>query len=159
HATALARALLHPPRGQDSHCIRCHAVAAEPGIPGGFFDVATQIGFSSIPGRAMSWDELPRDLQRLGNVGCVACHGPGRIPEAEARAAEYSVGICAQCHDAPPRYAVVREWRSSRMALLPTEALRPGCMGCHTAQGFVARTEHWNKEIDPKTADPVTCPA
>jgi predicted CXXCH cytochrome family protein len=159
HASALERALGAPPRGHDARCQRCHAVGAEPGIAGGFFDVAEQVGFRPFPARAMTWEELPRDLRRLGNVGCIACHGTGKIPEPAERALEYSVGVCAQCHDAPPRYAIVRDWRASRMSQLPRETLQPACAGCHTAQSFVARLRHREVRIDPATADPVACAA
>ena len=147
HGSALSRALHTPPRGHDPKCLKCHAVAAEKGIPGGFLDVAEQLGFGSFPQRSMTFDELPSPMRRLGNVGCLACHGPGRIPEPAERAIEYSAGVCAQCHDAPPRYATVRDWRSSRMSQLPADALKTGCANCHTAQGFVARLKGRTAEI------------
>jgi predicted CXXCH cytochrome family protein len=159
HASALVRALATPPRGHDARCQRCHAVGAERGIAGGFLDVAREIGFAPFPTRPMTWPEVPRDLRRLGNVGCIACHGTGKIPEPAERALEYAAGVCAQCHDAPPRYAIVRDWRASRMSHLPPETLKPACDGCHTAQGFVARLRHREIRVDPATADPVACAA
>jgi hypothetical protein len=96
----------------------CHTTG-EPGAEdGGFSHVAAEIGLHAAdlaahPGR---WDELPRALHRLGGVGCLACHGPGAIPEPAARAAILRSDVCAYCHDAPVRYGHVQAWKASKMA-------------------------------------------
>jgi len=82
---------------------------------------------------------LPRDLRRLGGVGCLACHGPGAVPAATARWAILRSDVCATCHDAPPRYGHVAAWRSSAMARADADARTRAapCARCHTTQGFL----------------------
>jgi hypothetical protein len=60
----------------------CHAIG-EPGTAdGGFSHVAGELGLPQLP---LEHEDLPRALQRLGGVGCAACHGPGAIPEPSGR--------------------------------------------------------------------------
>jgi hypothetical protein len=103
---------------------------------------------------------LPRDLQRVANVWCLACHGPGRLPEHGKRPMVVRVGVCAQCHDRPPKYARVAEWRETRMSTPVTDAARGSaeCAGCHTAQGAVARMRgRLVAAVPTELAEPVTC--
>ena len=91
--------------------------------------------------RIARWDALPRDLHRLGGVGCLACHGPGAIPEASARWSILRTDVCAVCHDAPPRYGHVVAWRQSAMARAdqdPRARTERACARCHTTAGFLA---------------------
>jgi hypothetical protein len=124
--------------GYPACAIACHATG-EPGVDdGGFTHVAAELGPAGDPRR--SWDELPGALRRLGGVGCLACHGPAAIPEASARWSVLRAGVCAVCHDAPPRYGHVAAWRGTRMAHADRDARaasdRP-CARCHTTWGFV----------------------
>jgi hypothetical protein len=116
----------------------CHATG-EPGAhDGGFTDLARELGF--IVGEA-DWDELPRSMRRVGGVTCLACHGPGAIPEASGRWAILRSDVCATCHDAPPTYGHVSAWRSSRMAHAdadPRTRSSQACARCHTTSGFLA---------------------
>lgn len=160
HATVFDRAMAAPPRGHEVRCLLCHTTGGDPGIRGGFVDVAREIGFLPIPARAMAPDELPSVLRRLAGVTCVGCHGPARIPTREWRATVYGNGVCAQCHDLPPRYKTVQEWRASRMSRLTTFAHEAECAGCHTAQGFAVRLGVVRfAEVDARTAEPITCSA
>lgn len=118
--------------------LECHVVG-EPGLnDGGFVDVAAQLGVGRLD--AARWHDLPQALRRLGGVRCTACHGPGAIPEPDARAQVLRSAVCATCHDAPPRYTHVSEWRESRMAGSDAHpSTRAGsCAGCHTTAGFLA---------------------
>ena len=121
----------------------CHT-AGEPGAKdGGFSHVAAEIGLhaADLEARPGRWDELPRPLRRLGGVGCLACHGPGAIPEPAARAAVLRSDVCAYCHDAPPRYGHVEAWRTSAMSRSdrdPHAATESRCSQCHTTRGFLA---------------------
>jgi hypothetical protein len=121
-----------------SCALDCH-VTGERGLhDGGFSDVAAELGWGWL-GRP-SWQELPQVLRRLGGVRCMSCHGPGAIPEPSARASILRSDVCATCHDAPPRYVHVMQWRASRMARSDvTEATRAdACARCHTTAGFLA---------------------
>lgn len=119
--------------------LECHALG-EPGLhDGGFTDVSAQLGFSWLAGTR--WDDLPQPLRRLGGVRCTACHGPGVLPEPEGRELVLRSDVCASCHDAPPRYVHVEQWRMSRMARSDEAASTrtSACAGCHTTAGFLER--------------------
>ena len=137
-AGALARAL---DRGEPrAACgLACHSVAGAGAGDGGFLEVASELGFDVTEIGHSTWDTLPRDLRRLGGVGCLACHGPGAVPAATARWAILRSDVCATCHDAPPRYGHVAAWRAGAMAAADADVRTraPACAGCHTTQGFL----------------------
>lgn len=127
----------------DVECaLPCHAVG-EPGLADGGFDaVARELRIE--PSSLADYHDLPPALQRLSNVGCLGCHGPGAIPEPEARWAILRSDVCAYCHDAPPRYGHVKAWRRSAMSRAdanPALAEQPGCGRCHTTHGFLAMVD------------------
>jgi hypothetical protein len=117
----------------------CHATG-EPGTEdGGFTHVASELGLPALP---TEYDDLPRALRRLGGVGCMACHGPTKIPEPSERFALMKNDVCAVCHDAAPRYGHVQALASSRMGHAdssPAARNNPACARCHTAWGAVGR--------------------
>lgn len=140
----------------------CHAVG-EPGLDdGGFDDVAQQMDFHlsahTLPA------ELPPQLERLSNVGCLACHGPGTIPEPSARWSILSAAVCAYCHDQPPRYDHVQSWKKSGMSRAdhdPAARSSPECMKCHTTWGFLtaANTNETSRQPPADVVLGVSCPA
>ncbi len=137
--------------------LACHATG-EPGVAdGGFSHVQAELGGGALDARP--WDEVPRALRRLGGVGCLACHGPGALPETSARWAILRTDVCATCHDAPPRYGHVVAWRGNAMSRADRDArtTRGTCARCHTTWGFLARAER----RAPSDADAVgiTCAA
>ena len=117
----------------------CHATG-EPGTAdGGFTHVAAALGLPALPAEH---DDLPRALRRLGGVGCMACHGPTKIPEASQRFKLMANDVCAVCHDAPPRYGHVQALESSRMGHAdssPATRTDAACARCHTSWGAVGR--------------------
>ncbi len=140
--------------------VACHAVG-EPGLhDGGFVHAVEEVGadLASIDG----WQHLPRSLRRVGGVGCFACHGPGAIPEPSARWSILRSDVCAHCHDSPPRYTHVQEWKTSAMARAdadPEARSDPECARCHTASGFLAR-HGATVRTAPEHAEPIgiSCP-
>src|SRR5260221_3990422 len=136
------------PSSNDMLCsVGCHATG-EPGThDGGFLDVAAELReptpFEPSPFEHVhDIGDLPRPLRRLGSVGCLACHGPGALPEADARWSILRTDVCAYCHDAPPRYGHVEGWRASAMARADRgqeTGSRSTCVGCHTTWGFLER--------------------
>ncbi len=140
--TVLAR-LVEVPSYTPACAIACHAVG-EPGTSdGGFVAVASALG-AALPAHGANGElsRLPRELRRLGGVGCTSCHGPGAIPEPAAAERILRADVCAVCHDAPPRYGHVAAWRTSRMARADAhERVRDdaACARCHTTAGFVGR--------------------
>ena len=164
HATVLNRGL----RGLLGHgyreeCLACHALGWQPGVEnGGFDDVARRLGWRFPTELGSDAAALPPDLERLGGVECISCHGPGRFTPAR-----FDTGMCSACHDLPPRYTQVLEWRQSPMARLPSPlpddhpALRRPCTRCHATQGFV----RWSKGAKvpdpplPSDAEPIACAA
>ncbi len=143
----MTRVLMHGLEGAlgpdyDATCaLACHAMG-EPGTrDGGFVDVARALEFALPHAPAPGlWNATPRELRRLGGVGCAACHGPAMIPERDARWAILRSDVCATCHDMPPRYGHVEAWSRSRMALSdasPDERENALCATCHTTRGFL----------------------
>jgi hypothetical protein len=122
-----------------SCAIACHTTG-EPGTQdGGFSHVAAELALPQLPN---DYDDLPRALRRLGGVGCLACHGPTKIPDPSQRFALIKSDVCAVCHDAPPRYGHVQALASSRMGHADSSARvrrEPACARCHTAWGAVGR--------------------
>jgi hypothetical protein len=122
--------------------LACHATG-EPGTrDGGFSHIHGDFPeMAALPAR---FEQLPRALRRLGGVGCLACHGPGSIPEASARWAVLRSDVCAVCHDAPPRYGHVAALGSSRMAHAdrdPRAGSDAACARCHTTWGALGEPE------------------
>jgi len=118
--------------------IDCHVLGERGLSDGGFQAVAARLGFTWS--EHTRWEDLPQALRRAGGVRCTACHGPGAIPPPEQRSAILESDVCATCHDAPPRYVHVTQWRSSRMAISDRDpATRQAeCARCHTTAGFLA---------------------
>jgi hypothetical protein len=116
----------------------CHVLGERGLSDGGFQAVAARLDFAWT--EHTRWQDLPQALRRAGGVRCTACHGPGAIPPPEQRSAILETDVCATCHDAPPRYVHVTQWRSSRMASSDRElATREApCARCHTTAGFLA---------------------
>jgi hypothetical protein len=162
--TVLARALASgapdaAAAGYPACAIACHATG-EPGLDdGGFTSVEGELGRAA--GERTAWPELPRPLQRLGGVGCVACHGPAAVPEASARWSILRADVCATCHDAPPRYGHVAAWRETGMARAdrdPRAATEPACARCHTTWGFLASQPHGRDSGDRAAGGPPAAP-
>ena len=121
-------------------CAKCHSLGNDAtSRNNGFDDLSVELGWDwperLEPG---NWELVPPTLQDAANVQCSACHGPAQFWTG------LSVGVCAQCHDAPPSYPKVAEWRASPMSRFvrgladDDPALQPACTRCHSAQGFLA---------------------
>lgn len=139
----------------------CH-VLGERGLgDGGFLDLAHELGWSPLA--RFGWNELPRALRRAAGVRCTACHGPGAIPEPQGRAKVLRVDVCATCHDAPPRYVHVEQWRGSRMSRADAraETREAGCANCHTTAGFLAEIGARALRAEAADSEPagITCAA
>jgi hypothetical protein len=143
----------------------CHTTG-EPGVAdGGLPDVMRELGLATLGAR--HWQDVPRPLRRLGGVGCLACHGPGAVPEASARWSILRADVCATCHDAPARYGHVAAWRTTDMARADRDARASTdetCARCHTTWGFLAHASPEAARVDrrpPAEVGPVgiTCAA
>jgi len=118
--------------------VRCHTTG-EPGTAdGGFTETQRELDLGALPD---DYDELPPALRRSGGVGCLACHGPSKIPAPDQRLSLLRNDICAVCHDAPPRYGHVAAFAASRMAHSDSSVTeRQGdCARCHTSFGALGR--------------------
>ena len=137
---ALQRPLDGPHPAGAGCMLDCHVLGERGLHDGGFLDMSAQLGFTWLA--STGWQDLPQALRRLGGVRCTACHGPGAIPEPEGRELVLRSDVCATCHDAPPRYVHVQQWRASRMARSDAApSTRTGaCAACHTTAGFLERT-------------------
>jgi hypothetical protein len=139
----------------------CHALGERGLRDGGFLDVAGQLGFTWLA--STRWQDLPQTLRRLGGVRCTACHGPGALPELEGRELVLRSDVCATCHDAPPRYVHVQQWRASRMARSDAAPItRTGaCAACHTTAGFLERVAGRSPRVHSSDSEPtgISCAA
>jgi hypothetical protein len=135
---ALARTLDGTRPASETSCtLACHATG-EPGrADGGFSHVRSELDIALPP----RFEALPRALVRLGGVGCLACHGPGAVPEPHTRFAVLGRGVCAVCHDSPPRYGHVAAFETSRMARSDSDprTRESECARCHTSAGALGR--------------------
>jgi len=89
---------------------------------------------------------MPDALKNVGGIHCENCHGPGSQHIKGANPVLISVsndsGVCGQCHGALTHHSKTGEWLNSRHAVTTTDpsgAGREGCVGCHTATGFMDR--------------------
>jgi len=113
--------------------------------------------------------EFP-DLAQVSNIQCENCHGPGSQHYGDKTSIDLTLeeGVCFQCHDALSHHPKGTQWRASSMPS-SIEELRAGgndgghsrgvasaagratgnfpaaegygCNGCHSAYGFVNRTD------------------
>jgi len=125
----------------DPRCARSCHVIGEPGIgDGGFGFVQDALGVS-LPRTSAGhlWSRLPRELRRLGGVGCTGCHGPAAIPTPGVSRTVLRTDVCAVCHDAPPRYGHVAAWNQTRMSRADADERthKAPCSHCHTTAGFL----------------------
>jgi predicted CXXCH cytochrome family protein len=154
-SSALQRHLESPEPVAVGCMLDCHVLGQRGSHDGGFTDVAAQLGFNWLaPTR---WDDLPQPLRRLGGVRCTACHGPGVLPEPEGRELVLRSDVCASCHDAPPRYMKVEQWRASAMARSDAApSTRTGvCASCHTTRGFLERVADRKPRPHAGDAEPI----
>ncbi len=132
-------------------CLACHTAGYDTttnAVNGGFDDVMTQLGwtFPTVITNG-NWAAVPPALQNLANIQCENCHGPGSqhaysLGNTNLITRTVASGDCNQCHDAPTHHVKGTEWYSSRHAVTtrdPSGSGREGCVGCHTANGFIGR--------------------
>ncbi len=134
------------------NCLQCHTVGYDTNtnaVNGGFDDVAASLGwtFPTVLTNG-NWASLETNYPALANVGniqCENCHGPGSqhmdtFGKTNMIGLSLASGDCAQCHDAPPNHIHVAEWQNSLHAITTRDpAGNAGCVGCHTAYGFIGR--------------------
>jgi hypothetical protein len=153
-----------------SCALACHTTGEQGIHDGGFFDVAADLRASLSLAGVRDATELPRALRRLGSVGCLACHGPSALPEAEARWSILRSDVCAHCHDAPPRYGHVVAWQTTSMARADQDSRARSdraCTPCHTTWGFLREFDLGSKNDEEHGRVPpagagnigITCPA
>ncbi len=157
--SAFRRLLEKPGSTTELECaFGCHTTGEPGAADGGFSHAFDELGLSH--GELPSWDALPRTLRRTGGVGCLACHGPGQVPQPASRWSILRVEVCAYCHDAPPRYGHVAALRSSAMAHSDRSVdsrRRAACARCHTTWGFLdaVKPERLGARMPPDDADPL----
>jgi hypothetical protein len=134
-----------------ANCFPCHTVGYDVNatLPnGGFSALMKQLNWTwptkLQPG---NWDAVPAQLQNVANIQCENCHGPGSQHanyggDTLAISVPNNSGACQRCHDAPTHHVKGTEWNASMHAVTtrdPSGTGREGCVGCHTANGFIQR--------------------
>ena len=159
HASVFARGL-DGGMGRDygPACYACHTLGSDPGTRSiGFARAAKAASWTPPPGPSPDvYDRRPPGVRLWTNVQCEQCHGPGRFWTG------LTADACAQCHDAPPRYHIVADWRRSRMSRPPAgpAATRADCATCHSAHGGIGRLREATRtrpKEEPETQG-ITCP-
>ncbi len=132
-------------------CLQCHTVGYDTNtnaVNGGFDDVAKldQWTFPTVLTNS-NWAAVPANLKNVANIQCENCHGPGSqhayaLGDTNLITATTSSGACNQCHDAPTHHVKNAEWNNSLHAITTRDpAGNAGCVGCHTAPGFIGRMD------------------
>ena len=147
-------------------CFDCHMVgydllATSNGVDEqtGFAAMLTavfNVGGSPAP-NPLNWQNVLTNfpaVAHMANIQCENCHGPqdtglghgpGQTAEL-ARRVSLDAGVCGRCHGEPVRHGRFQQWELSGHADFVTAigegfdgtgAVRNGCAGCHTAQGFL----------------------
>jgi len=179
HANFFKRMITSGPPSYSTECMSCHTIGYNPEADNnGFDEVAAELGWTwQPPPNPGKWDTLKTQFPGLVNfaaIGCENCHGPGseHTQGADPNKIDISIksGVCAQCHNEPPRHNEVVQWEKS----LHSEAVferasgsnantnnLDDCIRCHDGQGYVnftkglttdART--WTEE---ENASRITC--
>ncbi|MCG3146830.1 MAG: hypothetical protein PCFJNLEI_00264 [Verrucomicrobiae bacterium] len=145
HATFFKEMITSGPAYYNESCIGCHTVGYDKtptAVNNGFDDVAKDLGWkfpSSI--NSNNWNNMPVQLQRLSNIQCESCHGPGsRHPGATS--VSLNVAVCAQCHQDGHYHTRVEQWERSPhfkgfKELSEEEGERSTCSRCHAPDGYV----------------------
>ena len=149
------------------NCVSCHTVGydANPvAVNGGFDDIAAQLKWTwpttLQPG---TFEALPNQLKNVGNIQCENCHGPGSQHASNGGdtrmiSVSHESGACGQCHGALNNHFKMAEWSNSGHAVAPRDpsgAGREGCVGCHTAGGFIQRMK--GQKITDTQYDAINC--
>ena len=135
-----------------SACLPCHTDGydADPlATNGNFADVAKKLNWTfPTTLKDGNWDALPAAIKNTGNIQCENCHGPGSTHIAsggDPRLITVSMasGTCGQCHGAMTHHVKTGEWNNSLHAITTRDPSGPGresCVGCHTGNGFLGKT-------------------
>jgi predicted CXXCH cytochrome family protein len=131
HASAFAT--LQGSGGMQDFCQSCHTV--------------TDLG-NTLTTTNVGWNAT-KDV-RYHDVQCESCHGPGlqhvtnpdaSQPLASIKADTLATTGCGDCHSGA-HHPFVAEWQRSahgRLVSSSTATTSASCIGCHTAQGVLAR--------------------
>jgi hypothetical protein len=152
-----------------ANCLPCHTVGYDVNatLPnGGFSALMKQLNWTwPTKLQAGNWDQVPAQLQNVANIQCENCHGPGSQHanyggDTLAISVPTNSGACQRCHDAPTHHVKGTEWNASLHATTTRDATgmgREGCVGCHSANGFMQRMA--GKTITDTTYRSIDCGA
>lgn len=143
-------------------CMKCHTTGLDENANNnGFDDIAKTLGwdwanYNKEP-YAGNWDTIQTKYTGLlqhATIGCENCHGPGgehtKSGNTSKIAINARVGVCASCHDEPPRHDRYAQWENSKHAELEVSSSFVGkrtannlsnCARCHDGQGFIDFTK------------------
>ncbi len=182
HAGFFKRMITQGPPSYSTECMSCHTIGFNTEADNnGFDDVAAQLGWTwQGPPNAGKWDTLKTQFPGLVNfatIGCENCHGPGsehtQGADPNKIAISIKAGVCAQCHNEPPRHNEVVQWEKSLHSEAVFEVTTGSnantnnlndCVRCHDGQGYVnftkglttdART--WTEEANASRIPCATC--
>lgn len=149
--------------GASPYCIRCHVTGYdETANNGGFDEEAKKAGFDATKDKsALAWlkgkwatlasfldDPATAGMQKIMNIQCEQCHGPGTNHPSAENHLTYDHYVCTQCH---PQQG---EWKYSAHSKEPELHMAGGtsCVECHTGQGFIQVKMRGKEAIFPADA-------
>lgn len=128
------------------YCVQCHTTGYDETTASGFDDAARSSGWDPAVSSMLAWskakwatiadftaDPVTEPMQKLMNIQCESCHGPGsQHPEASGHMS-WNPAVCGQCHGQQ------KQWELSKHGVQPAPAEwgSADCMPCHSGQGFV----------------------
>jgi hypothetical protein len=135
-------------------CYGCHTVGYDPSATvnnGGFFSLSNLLSWTTptslVPANwGTGTTAMPAALQNVANVQCENCHGAGSLHANDGGTpfeitVPSTTGTCSQCHDEPSHHIKTAEWSNSMHAVTTSDpAATATCVGCHTTNGFIARS-------------------
>ncbi len=156
--SSIFRVEISAPGHYSTACMKCHTVGYDENANNnGFDDIAKDLGwdwanYNKEPYEG-NWDTIVTKYTGLvshATIGCENCHGPGsehtKAADTKKIAISSSVGVCASCHDEPPRHDRFAQWENSKHADLTYSGSFIGvrtannlanCARCHDGQGFI----------------------
>lgn len=111
------------------------------------------------------WTSMSTEQKQFATIGCEACHGPyysEHMSTAKGTNVTIEDGACDQCHDAPYKHSVTRQFMNSRHSSMTAYTSdNASCNQCHSGKAFYefveARSQSKTPSLTGKNNSPLAC--
>ncbi len=111
------------------------------------------------------WTGMSTEQKQHATIGCEACHGPyyaEHMSNAKGTNVTLEDGACDQCHDAPYKHSLTRQFLNSRHSTMKAyTSANAACTPCHAGLGLyelvAARNEKRSPNYTGKNNNPLQC--